>query len=394
MIEHANIIWLRMIDALGGLETYVFELVKKYKDLDIAVVCKYCDPTQKKRLSKYCRVYTHTNQKINCKVCITNYDISIIPYLNEDAKVYETIHGDYTSGVYDHGPATDDRITGYIAITHYLEKRMVEMNILPKDKVVFSYNPMTIEQEEKPIIIVSATRLHRTKGKDRMQKLATALDNAGVNYIWYVFTNERTGIDSPNVIFLKNRLDISKWLVNATYVCLLSDTEADSYTLKEGTYRNIPLICTRLPYLEEIGIKDGVNAYIMEFDCSNIDDIVKKITTVPRFKYEPLKDSYDKILAKSKSRYEEEKEMQVKVKCIMENGYDDMELGKHIKCGDEFIVDQLRAEYLRDNKAVEILEEIKEEKEIIDSDGHTEEDFKGESVEAPKEKPKAKKSKK
>ena len=381
MIEHANIIWLSYIDALGGLETYVYELVKKYKDLDIAIVCKYCDPSQRKRLEKYCRVYIHNGQKINCKVCITNYDISIIPFLNEDAKIYETIHGDYTSGVYDHGPATSDRITGYITITHYLENRM--STLLDKDKITFSYNPLTIENESKPIVIVSATRLHKTKGKDRMQLLANKLDSKGINYIWFVFTNEKNGIDSPNVIFLKNRLDIGKWLSIANYVALFSDTEACSYTLNEALYRNIPILCTPLPYLEEIGVKDNVNAYIMQFDCSNIDDIVDKITTIPKFKFEPLKDRYEYILAKSKSKYKEEKEMQVRVKCIMENGYDDMELGRHIKNGEEYEVNKIRAEYLRENKAVEILEEIKEEKK---------EEIKEDIVK--EEKPKAKKTKK
>ena len=359
MIEHSNIIWLQTIDALGGLETYVYELIKKYKDRDIAVVCKSCNYEQRKRIEKFCRVYIHTGQKINCEVCITNYDISIIPYLNEDAKIYETIHGDYTSGLYDHGPATDDRITGYIAITHYLEKRMIDMKILPKDKVVFSYNPYTVEEQSKPIIIVSATRLHKTKGKDRMQKLATALDNAGVNYIWYVFTNETRGIDSPNVIFLKNRLDIGKWLYNADYVCLLSDTEACSYTLNEALYRNIPIITTPLPYLDEIGVKDGLNAYIMEYDCSNIDEIVKNITNIPKFEFKQLEDRYDEILAKSKSRYKEDLKTMVEVKCIMD--YDDIQLGRMIRKGEIYKVDKVRAEYLRDNKAVEILEQPKEE---------------------------------
>lgn len=363
MIEHANIIWLRTIDGLGGLETYVYELVKKYHNYDIAVVCDYCDYNQRLRLEKYCRVYIHNRQKINCKVCITNYDISIIPYLNEDAKIYETIHGDYTSGAYDHGPATDPRITGYITITHYLEERMVKY--LDKDKIVFSYNPLTIEEEEKPIIIVSATRLHKTKGKDRMQVLANKLDEKGINYIWYVFTNETKGINSPNVIFLKNRLDIGKWLVNADYVCLLSDTEACSYTLNEALYRNIPIITTPLPYLSEIGVKKGINAYIMEYDCSNVDEIVNNIKNVPKFNFEHLKDRYADILQESKSRYEEERTMNVKVKCIKE--YEDMEIGKHINVGDIYEVNKIRAEYLADNNAVEILEEIKKE-EVVDKD--------------------------
>lgn len=59
MIEHSNIIYMPTISALGGIETYVYELVKKYKDLDIAVVSKKCDPIQMERIKKY--VYIHYN---------------------------------------------------------------------------------------------------------------------------------------------------------------------------------------------------------------------------------------------------------------------------------------------------------------------------------------------
>ena len=54
MIKHANIIYMPTISALGGIETYVYELAKKYGDYDIAVVSKKCDPQQAKRIRKYC----------------------------------------------------------------------------------------------------------------------------------------------------------------------------------------------------------------------------------------------------------------------------------------------------------------------------------------------------
>ena len=40
VIKHTNIIYMPTISALGGIETYVYELVKKYDYLDIAVVSK------------------------------------------------------------------------------------------------------------------------------------------------------------------------------------------------------------------------------------------------------------------------------------------------------------------------------------------------------------------
>ena len=95
IIKHANIIYMPTISPLGGIETYVYEMVKKYKDLDIAVVSKNCDLNQKARLQKYCKVYIHTNEQIECKVAIINYDQSIIQFINKDAKIYQTIHADY-----------------------------------------------------------------------------------------------------------------------------------------------------------------------------------------------------------------------------------------------------------------------------------------------------------
>ena len=140
-----------------------------------------------------------------------------------------------------------------------------------------------------------------------MIKLANALDSAGIKYVWYVFTNDTNAISSPNVRYEKPTLDIDIWLSHCDYLVQLSDTEACSYSINEALYRNIPVIVTPLPYLQEIGVEDGKNAYIMKFDCSNIKDIVDKIQNVPKFEFKQLPDSYSKILFKSKSHYNDTK---------------------------------------------------------------------------------------
>ena len=40
MIEHSNILYLRDISELGGVETFLWEMLKKYHKYDIAVVYK------------------------------------------------------------------------------------------------------------------------------------------------------------------------------------------------------------------------------------------------------------------------------------------------------------------------------------------------------------------
>lgn len=373
MIEHANIIYMPNISALGGIETYVYELAKKYGDYDIAVVSKQCDPQQAKRIRKYCKLYIWNGEKIKCKVAITNYNQDIIPYINEDAKIYQTIHADYTNKtIYNHQPIPNERLTSFLGITKYLTKQMKDM--IKPNKIQLCYNPLTIDDEDKPIIIVSATRLHRYKGLDRMKCLINKLDKAKVNYLWIIISNEQVDFNSDNVILIKNRLDISRFLKIADYVCLLSDSEACSYTLNEALYRNIPIITTPLPYLDEIGVKDGINAYIMEFDCSNVDYIVKNITNIPKFEFKRMDDNYSSIFYLTKSNYKEELKMKVKVKCI-QNYYDieqderkvvDMnvpydEPNKHPnRC--EWITTRERADHLVSKNLVEIIEIIKEDK--------------------------------
>lgn len=107
-------------------------------------------------------------------------------------------------------------------------------------------------------------------------------------------------------------------------------------------------------------MKDGENCYIVNFDCSNIDDVAKKITKKPKFKFEKLKDSYDTILAKGKSQYQEDIKTMVQVKCIVpdfkdirateEQGQDVIRTENEV-----WLTDKLRAEFLEDLRLVDII---------------------------------------
>ena len=359
MIKHSNIVYMSYISEIGGVETFVYEMVKKYKNLDIAVIYKQANNKQLERLKKYCRCYKHTNQKIECDVAIINYDINIIDFISENAKIYQVVHGDYENKAYTMKPPTHEKIYKYITITNYLYDSF--KRIAKKENVIMSYNPLTLE-ENKKLVLISATRVSPIKGKSRMIRLANELDKQGIEYIWYIFTNDDKEIPNENVVYMKPRLDISYWLKQADYLVQLSDTEACSYSINEALYRNIPVIVTPLPYLKEIGVENRKNAYILEFDCSNIEDVVKNIQNIPKFEFKKLEDKYKDILKESKSHYEEDRKMKVKVKCILKGGYDDIKLKKHIEENEEYIVDFERANYLKDNNAIEILEEIKEEK--------------------------------
>lgn len=371
MIEHENIFYIRDISELGGVETFIWEMVKKYKKYDIAVVYKTAHKNQIARLKQYCMVYEHTTQRIKCKVAIINWDTSIIDYIDADADIYQVIHGDYTHEAYTWRPYTHPRIKQYIGCTKYVAEGFKKL--MKCENTIFSYNPLTIDENDKLLILISATRLTKIKGKERMIRLANALDNAGIKYIWYVFTNDTNEIQSPNVVYMKPRLDVGKWISIADYVVQLSDTEACSYTINEALYRNIPVICTPLPYLDEIGVKDGINARIMKFDCSNVQDIVKNIMNVPKFKFKHLEDIYDDLLSHKASHFEEDKTMKVKVEAL--DTYEkfnitDSELGRVPKAGEQFEITKERLNILAGNNAmnkvfVKVVEPVKEIKKAV-----------------------------
>lgn len=377
IIKHANIIYVRKIYPTGGVETYVYELVKKYQDYDVAVVCKEIDPEQKKRIRKFCRVYVHTNQLIDCKVAILNADPTIIDYITEkiwkenakeDEGIYMGIHIDYTHDGMGDLPQ-DPRIKSYIAITQDILNKFPLFS--KSGEAILCRNPLELEKDEPCITLVSPTRLAPEKGGKMMLKLANTLEELNINFIWLILTEPKyhnNEIFSHNkVIYVKNRLDVGNFLKFADWVVVPSEVEGDSYTFKEALYRGIPIVARHLPYFDEIGIKDGENALFI--DETNVEEVAKKMLKPLKFTFKHVEDSYDKLLYKSKSRYKEELSMKYLVEALPEYekmNVDDKTLGRVPTAGERWEVDRERLDVLLGDNSygvafVKVVEEPKAE---------------------------------
>lgn len=355
MIKHDNIVYVRDIAPIGGVETYVYELIKEYQGLDIAVVCRTCDPIQRKRLRKMCPVYMFRGEPIECKVAIINYDTTIIDYLPEriwkqnlkkgsKEGIYQGVHADYTHPAM--GPLPQDsRIKAYLCIT---EEQMNKFPLMTDAKnYQLCRNPLNLEEKENPMIIVSPTRLTREKGGDLMLSLANEMDRQGTNFLWFVLTTPEY-LDNPifmnhNVIWVKNRLDIDWFLKIADWVVLPSKCEGDSYTIKEALYRGVPIVARHLKYFDEYDIKNSKNALFI--DDFNVEEVAKKMKKRLKFTFKPIEDGYKDLFYPSKSHYKE-KSHQVSLRCNYFLGFDDLVLNKHIKEGEIITVDEDRAEEL------------------------------------------------
>lgn len=356
MIKHKNIVYVRDISEIGGVETYVYELIKEYKDLDIAVVCRTIDKEQQKRLKKLCPVYKFNNQQIECEVAVINYDTTIIDYLpkeiwkenlkkNDKRGIYQGVHADYTHPAM--GPLPQDpRIKEYLCITEE------QMNKFPLMTDATNYrlcrNPYTLEKYKKPIVIVSPTRLTKEKGGDLMLELANEFDSQEIPIIWFVLTSKEYSdnviFTNKNVVYVKNRLDIDYFLSLADWVVLPSKCEGDSYTIKEAMYREIPIVARKLDYFKEYGIEDGKNALFI--DEKNVKEVAKKMKKPLKSTFKPIKDGYKDIFVASKSHYKEQQNKKIQLKCKYEFGFDDIIESRHIEENEIITVDEERAEEL------------------------------------------------
>lgn len=335
-----NIYYFNTIYNIGGVETFLYQLALKYSMKDLTIIYNKADPQQLNRLKKYVKCIQYTGQKIKCKKAFFNYSKDIIN--NVDAKEYiEIIHADYYTQKIT--PLLDNKITKAIGVSKHACDAYTKLTGKPCE---LCYNPYTIPQNIKPIIkLISATRLTKEKGYDRMVKLAQALDKKNIPYLWLIFTNTQKSPPSPNIVFMKPTLDLMPYLINSDFLVQLSDCEGYCYSVVEAWTQGIPVITTELPVIKEIGGNEN-NSITLKFDMSNIDEVINRMLTDNFvFEYTPKEDNWDHYLGNKKSTYIQDNQYLYKVKA--NNNYEkykikDVTLQTIPKTDTEWLVDYNR----------------------------------------------------
>ena len=214
------------------------------------------------------------------------------------------------------------------------------------------YNPYTPKQPRKVLKLISATRLTPDKGYNRMLKLADALEEANVPYIWTIYTDSSKETKHPNMICVPTRLDIIDFIADADYLVQLSDSEGYSYSIVEALSVGTPVICTEFGVAKEQGVEDGKTGFILPFDMSEIP-VQSIYKGVKKFKYAPRESHYEEILSHGKSDYKYDMNGKVTVK-VLKNFFD-LERGEMSLKGTEYEVTRTRAEKLA---SLDLVEEV------------------------------------
>ena len=344
-----TIVYYGHVFRIGGVETFFYELARKYADRDITMLYKSGDPEQLQRLGRYIRLKRWDGKPIQCRQAIFGYsweprDLDLI----RAEEYIQVIHADFGALRHMIVPKLDPRFR-YLAVS---ENNAVEWEKLTGIRPEVCYNPITVDKPQKVLHLISATRLGQEKGLWRMQKLAKALDDAGVRYVWTIYTDSTARFDSPNVILAPSRLDVRDYVADADYLVQLSDSEGYPYSLLEALCLGTPVIVTDLPSNPDSQVVDGVNAWVLPFDMSEIP--VEKIAKgLKRFKYKPREDGWGDILVKSESSWSEERGKTVTVEAVVK--YLDLELNKVFEPGQTHECTRERGEDLEQKHLARIL---------------------------------------
>ena len=237
-----------------------------------------------KELSKFFKLIKYDN-KINylCDRLLLTYSDYFYPrnIISID-KNYMFIHGnpsDYPNSKHYY----DDVYSEYVAVSKTAANKSI--GYYPRNDIKVVYNPYKLDPSfVKPHLrLVTTMRSSDIKRPERITKFASILDELEIPYTWNVFTDKNENTNINGVIYRRRQPNTMPYVNDSDYLVLLSDSESFSYSVVEALSVNTKVIVTPLEVYDEIGVKDGINGFIVPkeyFEESNKEklvDFVKKI---------------------------------------------------------------------------------------------------------------------
>ena len=300
LYKRDTIIYFDNLYKLGGIQTWINNLSLEY---EFSVLY---DRADKERLeyveSLGIECIKNVGQPIECHTLIRCMWGNPIIKAKE---IILVIHGDYSNLKIDEPIPKHDKV---IAVSKQAAKGWKEF--AGEDAEVI-YNPVSIFKETKPLIIGVFSRLSQEKGSKRYKYLISKLKEKNKPFLMFIFTDLPFQEEDKRIIFNEPVMNPSGWMEICDYIALLSDTEACPYNVLEALEMGKPLIITKLPVLEELGVNES-NAKILEFDMSNLD--IDDLWNIPVVK------NWNKPNSKGWEKYMKKKVFREKYNMVNGNG--------------------------------------------------------------------------
>ena len=329
------IIYTSYLYPIGGIETWVYNFVDlMHEKYELVLMTKNIPPRMKAKLSE--KISVVGEQPMECDTLLMVRIMDEVPRGVTYKKMIRTCHACKSRPEW-----------------HIIQDYDYLVNVSKASKKSFGYEAekgtvihnMLQKSDKKSLLIVSATRIpapDKGKNAERILKLAKMLNDAEIDFLWFNFSDNAL-INPPKGLFnVGTSENIQNYIEKADYLVQLSDTEGFCYSVIEALINHTAVICTPFSTTSELGVKDGINGYIVPFDM-NFD--VKKLLNVPKFEFDwdnkPLIEKWDKILTK-KPKKKKVCDGDTTIK-IVRDCYDSVNK-RDLKAGEQITVPKLRAD--------------------------------------------------
>lgn len=345
---YSNIFYTHEIKEISGITTFLYEIAKKYHELDITIMYdKDSNINQINKLKKYVRVIkVNPNMKYKCNKLFITYFVKQL-HLFEANEIIGTIQTNFkTTGLQPYG----SRVDKVVAVSQFVANTYEELCGV---KPMVCYNVLTMKEQRRVLRLIYIGRLTDAKGKENIEILLKELEKKDIPYLLTIVSDGRLK-DNPNVIYIPPRPNARNLIQGNDYLLQLTqnDDESYSYTINEALSMATPIIATDLSILKELGIKNKEHGYILNFDMTNIP--IKDIyENIPKPTYTPPNDRWGEILDNTKAEYV--KEQMIQLRCI--RSYKDIEYNEHISKGQLYSTYKERAKDLVDKGFAEYEDE-------------------------------------
>ena len=327
--QYKIVLFINFLNIIGGIESFIYHFGGMFQDVTLLVGNVH--DKQRKRLSERVKVVDYDPRTTYyCDTLIVLRILDSMPTNIFADRTVRMCHGCKTNPAWNI-PQDADFIVNVSEVSKQSFKEQAKGGIV-------IHNPIE-KTEKKALILVSATRIPTIdKGKNeiRMRTLAEMLNDAGIPFIWFNFSDGIIPNAPEGMVNMGIREDIQPYIKRADYLVQLSDSEAWSYSMLEALINGTPVLCCPFGSAEEMGIKDGENGYIIPFDMG-FD--VNKLLDVPWFVFdydnESIKKAWEKILKAKK------KDTGIRVRIVQT--YFDTMLSRKVSAGETLSLTRERA---------------------------------------------------
>lgn len=174
---------------IGGIETFLYNFTKHYKDRNITIVCNNVDDEQMLHLGKYANIMEiKSTDQLECDVLILgNYDCAFILSQIKAKKVYQMIHGDLRGLAKslhwgdNYRWKKDNRIDKIISVSDTAADGVRECG-QEESEVIYNILDNDFKSDDG-LAFITLSRATAEKGINRIVEMAKEFKKAGKHFI-------------------------------------------------------------------------------------------------------------------------------------------------------------------------------------------------------------------